>query len=27
VLDWLGRYLGGTRPDPKVIDTATTIAK
>ncbi len=27
VLDWLGRYLGGTRPDPKIIDSATTIAK
>lgn len=27
VLDWLGRYLGGQRPDPKVLETATTFAK
>ena len=27
VLDWLSRYMGGTKPDPKIIDSATTIAK
>ena len=27
VLDWLGRYLGGTKPDAKVLDSATTWAK
>ncbi|MFO0574964.1 MAG: S9 family peptidase [Polyangia bacterium] len=27
VLDWLSRYLGGAKVDPKVLDTATTFAR